>query len=147
MLKQRLLDDVKAAMKAGDKPRLATLRLASAAFKQREVDERIQLDDSQVIAVLEKMLKQRRESISQYESAGRTDLADQEKYEMGILQEYMPEALSESEIAERVEAAIASTGAASIREMGKVLGLLKPTLQGRADMAQVSALVKRKLSG
>ncbi len=147
MLKQRVLDDVKTAMKAGDKLRLATLRLISAAIKQREVDERIELDDTQMLAVLEKMVKQRRESISQYEKAGRNDLADQEQFELGILQEYMPEPLSEAEIAQLIDEVIASTGASSIKDMGKVVGQLKSKMQGRADMAQVSGLVKQKLAG
>ncbi len=147
MLKQRVLDDVKTAMKAGDKPRLATLRLISAAIKQREVDERIELDDTQMLAVLEKMVKQRRESISQYEKAGRNDLADQEQFELGILQEYMPEPLSEAEITQLIDEVIASTGASSIKDMGKVVGQLKSKMQGRADMSQVSGLVKQKLAG
>ena len=147
MLKQRILDDVKTAMKAGDKPRLATLRLLTAAVKQREVDERIELGDGQVLAVLDKMVKQRRESIAQFEKAGRTELADQEKFEIGVLQDYMPEALTEEEIAAMVEEAISSAGAASIKDMGKVMGQLKPKMQGRADMGQVSALIKQKLSG
>lgn len=147
MLKQRILDDVKTAMKAGDKPRLATLRLVSAAIKQREVDERIELDDTQMLAVLEKMVKQRRESIAQYDKAGRTDLSDQEQYEIGILQEYLPEPLSADEIAQLIDAAIAASGAVSIKDMGKVVGQLKPQMQGRADMGQVSGLVKQKLAG
>ncbi|MBF0254996.1 MAG: GatB/YqeY domain-containing protein [Gammaproteobacteria bacterium] len=147
MLKQRILDDIKLAMKAGDKPRLATLRLISAAIKQREVDERIELDDSQMLTVLEKMVKQRRESIAQYEKAARTDLVDQEQFELGIIQAYMPEPMSADEIAALIDEAIASSGAASIKDMGKVVGMLKPKMQGRADMAQVSALVKQKLAG
>ena len=146
MLKQRILDDVKAAMKGGDKPRLATLRLLTAAIKQREVDERIELNDEQVLAALDKMVKQRRESIAQFEQAGRTELADQEKFEIGILQDYMPEALSEEEILAMVDEVIAATGAASIKDMGKVMGQLKPKMQGRADMSQVSALIKQKLT-
>lgn len=146
MLKQRIQDDVKLAMKGGDKPRLATLRLITAAIKQREVDERIELDDEQVLAVLDKMVKQRRESIAQYEQAGRTDLADQEKFEIGVLQDYMPEALSEEEILAMVDEVITATGAASIKDMGKVMGQLKPKMQGRADMGQVSALIKQKLN-
>ncbi|MEO5342402.1 MAG: GatB/YqeY domain-containing protein [Gammaproteobacteria bacterium SHHR-1] len=147
MLKQRILNDVKLAMKAGDKPRLATLRLISAAIKQREVDERIELDDSQMLAVLEKMVKQRRESISQYQKAARNDLVEQEQFELGILQEYLPEPLGDAEIAELIEQAIDSTGASSIKDMGKVVGQLKTQMQGRADMAQVSGLVKQKLVG
>ncbi len=147
MLKQRIQDDVKAAMKAKDKDRLVTLRLITAAIKQREVDERIEMDDTQVLAVLEKMIKQRRDSISQYESAGRQELADQEKREIAIIEVYMPEGLSDDEIAGMVEAAISETGAAAIKDMGKVMGILKPKMQGRADMGKVSGLVKQKLSG
>lgn len=147
MLKTRIQDDVKAAMKAKDKARLTTLRLITAAIKQREVDERIELDDEQVLAVLEKMLKQRRDSITQYESAGRQELADQEKSEIAIIETYMPEGLSDEEITAMVDAAVSESGAASVRDMGKVMGLLKPKMQGRADMGQVSGLVKQKLSG
>ena len=146
MLKQRIQDDVKTAMKGGDKPRLAVLRLLSAAIKQREVDERVELSDEQVLAVLDKMVKQRRESISQYEKAGRDDLADQEKFEITVLQDYLPEALSEEEIAAMIDEAMASVGASSIKDMGKVMGQLKPKMQGRADMGQVSGLIKQKLS-
>ncbi|MES9961428.1 MAG: GatB/YqeY domain-containing protein [Sedimenticola sp.] len=147
MLKQRIQDDMKAAMKGGDKPRLGTIRLVMAAIKQREVDERIELNDEQVLAVLDKMVKQRRDSIAQYEQAGRTELADQESFEIGILQEYLPEALGEDEIAALVAEAIANSGAESIRDMGKVMGQLKPKIQGRADMGAVSALVKQQLNG
>jgi hypothetical protein len=147
MLKSRILDDVKAAMKAKDKARLATLRLISAAIKQREVDERIELNDEQVLAILEKMIKQRRDSISQYESAGRQELADQEKSEIEVIETYMPEALSDEEIAAMIEAAVGESGAESMRDMGKVMGLLKPKMQGRADMGKVSGLIKQKLSG
>ncbi|MET0106217.1 MAG: GatB/YqeY domain-containing protein [Sedimenticola sp.] len=147
MLKQRIQDDMKAAMKGGDKPRLGTIRLVMAAIKQREVDERIELNDEQVLAVLDKMVKQRRDSIAQYEQAGRTELADQESFEIGILQEYLPEALGEDEIAALVTEAIANSGAESIRDMGKVMGQLKPKIQGRADMGAVSALVKQQLNG
>jgi hypothetical protein len=147
MLKQRIQEDVKAAMRSGDKRRLGALRLVTAAIKQREVDERIELDDTAVLAVLDKMVKQRRESIAQYEKAGREDLAGQEAYEIQLLQEYLPEALSDTEIEAAVDEAIAATGAAAMRDMGKVMGQLKPRLQGRADMGAVSALVKRKLDG
>ena len=147
MLKSRIQDDVKAAMKAKDKDRLATLRLITAAIKQREVDERIDMDDTQVLAVLEKMIKQRRDSISQYESAGRQELADQEKKEIAIIEVYMPEGLSDDEVAAMIDEAVSETGAASIRDMGKVMGVLKPKMQGRADMGKVSGLVKQKLSG
>ena len=145
MLKTKILDDMKAAMKAGDKPRLGVIRLIQAAIKQREVDERIELDDDQVLAVLDKMVKQRRDSITQYEQAGRTELADQEKFEVGICQKYLPEALSDDEIASLLEQAIAETGAASMKDMGKVMGWLKPKLQGRADMGAVSGKIKQKL--
>ena len=136
---------MKAAMKGGDKPRLATIRLLMAAIKQREVDERIELDDTQILAVLDKMVKQRRDSIAQYEQAGRTELAEQEAFEISVLQDYLPEALSEDEIDAMVTEAIASSGAESLRDMGKVMGQLKPKVQGRADMGAVSALVKSKL--
>ncbi|MCU7919185.1 MAG: GatB/YqeY domain-containing protein [Candidatus Thiodiazotropha sp. (ex Epidulcina cf. delphinae)] len=147
MLKDRILDDVKRAMKAKEKARLGTLRLITAAIKQREVDERTELDDTQVLAILEKMLKQRRDSISQYESAGRQELADQEKSEIAIIETYLPEGLSEQEIAAMIESTISETGAAGMRDMGKVMGRLKPQLQGRADMGKVSGLVKQKLAG
>jgi len=146
MLTQRIRDDMKASLKAGDKRRLGTVRLILAAVKQREVDERIELDDQQVLVVLDKMVKQRRESITQYEKAGRDDLAEQEAFEVSIIQEYLPAALSDDEIATLIEEAIAGTGAQSIRDMGKVMGQLKPKMQGRADMGSVSALVKQKLS-
>ncbi|HEB95335.1 MAG TPA: GatB/YqeY domain-containing protein [Sedimenticola thiotaurini] len=145
MLKQRIQDDMKAAMKGGDKRRLGAVRLALAAIKQREVDERIELDDSQVLAVLDKMVKQRRDSIEQYQKAGRDELAEQEQYEIGVLQEYLPEALGEEEIAALVEEAIGESGASTMRDMGRVMGLLKPKLQGRADMGAVSALVRKRL--
>ena len=138
---------MKASLKAGDKRRLGTVRLVLAAIKQREVDERIELDDPQVLAVLDKMVKQRRESIAQYEKAGRSELAEQEAFEVGIIQEYLPDALSDGEIRSLIEEAIAGTGAQSIRDMGKVMGQLKPKMQGRADMGAVSSLVKQKLSG
>ena len=147
MLKQRLQEDMKASMKAGDKPRLGVIRLMLAAVKQREVDERIELTDEQVLAVLDKMLKQRRESIKHYEQAGRQDLADQEAFEVGVIQTYLPAALTEAEIATLVSEAIATAGASSIRDMGKVMGQLKPKLQGRADIGAVSALVKQQLAG
>ncbi len=147
MLKQRIQDDMKASLKAGDKRRLGTVRLILAAIKQREVDERVELDDPQVLAVLDKMVKQRRESIAQYEKAGRDELAEQEAFEVGVIQEYLPDALSDQEIATLIEEAIAGTGAQSIRDMGKVMGQLKPRMQGRADMGAVSSLVKQKLSG
>ena len=144
-LKERILQDVKDAMRAKDKPRLATIRLITAEIKQREVDERIELDDTQVLVVLDKMCKQRRESISQFEQAGRDDLAAQEKAELELLQQYLPEQLGEAEINELIDAAMEQTGASSMKDMGKVMGLLKPKLQGRADMGAVSALIKARL--
>ncbi len=146
LLKQRIQDDMKAAMKAGEKERLGVIRLIMSAIKQREVDERIVLDDEQTIAVLDKMLKQRRDSISQYTAAGRTDLADAESAEATIIQEYMPKALSDEEIEALIEQAVTETGAAGIAGMGKVMALLKPKMQGRADMAQVSARIKARLA-
>lgn len=146
-LKQQLTDDMKAAMRSKDKPRLGVVRLVLAAIKQREVDERIELDDTQVLAVLDKMVKQRRDSVKQYEDAGRQELADQESYEISVLQEYLPAALSEAEIDALVKAAIESTGAESMKEMGKVMGVLKPQVQGRADMGAVSQRIKSQLGG
>jgi uncharacterized protein YqeY len=145
-LKQRLTDDMKAAMKSGDKTRLGVIRLINAAIKQREVDERITLDDAQVLAALEKMLKQRRDSITQYDSAGRDDLASIERGEVEIIQSYLPVQLSADEIAAAIAAAIAQTGAAGPQDMGKVIGALKTQIAGRADMGQVSALVKQALA-
>lgn len=146
-LKQRITDDMKAAMKGGDKPRRGVIRLILAAIKQIEVDERIELDDERVLSVLDKMVKQRRDSITQYESAGRTELADQEKFEIGIIQEYLPQQLSEDEVATLIDEAMQTTGATSMKDMGKLMGILKPKLQGRADMGAVSAWIKQKLSG
>ena len=145
-LKDRILQDVKDAMRARDKPRLATIRLITAAIKQQEVDERIELNDTQVLALLDKMCKQRRESISQFEKAARDDLIAQEESELALIQTYLPEQLGEDEITALIEAAMADTGAASIKDMGKVMGQLKPKLQGRADMGAVSALIKAKLA-
>ena len=145
MLKAQLTDDMKAAMKGGDKARLAVIRLINAAIKQREVDERIELSDEQVLAVLDKMVKQRRDSIKQYSDAGRTDLAEAEQAEVEIIQGYLPAALSEEEIAAIVEQAIADTGASSMADMGTVMGKVKPQVQGRADMGAVSGLVKARL--
>lgn len=133
------------AMRAGEKSRLIVLRTMSAAFKQIEIDERIELDDTRALAVLDKMCKQRRESSEQYAAAGRDDLLAQEQSELVIIQEYMPAQLSESELDSMISEAIASTGAASIKEMGKVMGILKPQLAGRADMSAVSAAIKAKL--
>ena len=144
-LKQRILEDVTASMRAKDKQRLGALRLVSAAIKQLEVDSREELDDPAVLAVLEKMLKQRRDSLKQYTDAGRQDLADQESYEIGVIEAYMPAALPPEELEALVAAAIAEAGASSMRDMGKVMGLLKPRVQGRADMGAVSSAVKQKL--
>ena len=144
-LKQRLTDDMKAAMREKDKPRLGTVRLVLAAIKQREVDERIELDDTQVLAVLDKMVKQRRDSVKQYEDAGRQELADQETYEIGVLQEYLPAALDDAELDALIKDAIANSGAASMQDMGKVMGVLKPQVQGRADMGAVSQKIKALL--
>ncbi len=145
-LKDRINDDMKSAMRSKDAPRLSALRLLLAAVKQREVDERIALGDAEVVAVIEKMLKQRRDSIAQYEQAGRQDLADVEKFEVGVLQGYMPQQMSEAEIEAAVADAVAKTGASGPQDMGKVMGALKPALVGRADMGQVSALVKARLT-
>lgn len=146
-LKDRITADMKAAMKSGDKARLGTIRLILAALKQVEVDERIELDDARVTAILDKMVKQRRDSVEQYEKAGRTELADQEKFEIGIIQEYLPEPLDDEEIDNLIKEAIEATGASSMKEMGKVMGMLKPKLQGRADMGAVSARIRQKLGG
>jgi len=147
MLKQRVQSDMKAAMKAGEKRKLGVIRLILAAIKQREVDERVELDDTQVLAVLDKMLKQRRDSIEQYSNANREDLAEQERFEVGICQQYMPAALGEDELIALVDQAIADTGATSMQDMGKVMGQVKPKAQGRADMGTVSKLVKERLAG
>jgi len=144
--RQRILDDIKTAMKAGDKPRLGTLRLMSAAIKQIEVDERIELDEPRTITVLDKMLKQRRESIAQYEKANREDLIAVEQSELVLIQEYMPAALSDDEIASVIDDAVTSSGASSIKDMGKVMGIVKPTLQGKADMSIVSQIIKQRLN-
>ncbi|MFZ5492978.1 MAG: GatB/YqeY domain-containing protein [Pseudomonadota bacterium] len=146
-LKQRLDEDVKAAMRARDRDRLGTLRLITAAIKQREVDERITLDDAQVLAVIDKMVKQRRESIAQFDAAGRTDLADKERFELAILQEFLPAALGEAEVDQLISEALAASGAQSARDMGAVMAQLRPKVQGRADMADVSRRVKARLGG
>ena len=145
-LKERINEDVKAAMRARDPERLSAIRLLLAAIKQREVDERIQLDDAAVISVIDKMLKQRKDSISQYEAAGRQDLVAAERFEAELLQTYLPAGLSAEEVAAAVAAAIAETGAGGPGDMGKVMGVLKPRLAGRADMTEVSKLVKAALS-
>jgi uncharacterized protein len=146
-LKTRLTDDMKAAMKSGDKQRLGTIRLVQAAIKQREVDERIQLDDAQVLHVFEKMLKQRRDSVAQYEAAQREDLAAQERYEIGVIEAYLPAQLSDAEIDALLASAIADSGATSPRDMGKVMALLKDRAAGRADFGALSQKVKAKLAG
>lgn len=146
-LKQQLTDDMKTAMRSGDKHRLGVIRLILAAIKQREVDERIEMDDVQTIAVLEKMLKQRKDSVSQYGAAGREDLADVERAEMVVIEGYLPAKLSDAEIETLIEAAIAETGASSPRDMGKVVALVKARTTGRADMAQVSGRIKARLGG
>jgi uncharacterized protein YqeY len=145
-LKQQITDDMKAAMRAKDAARLSAIRLLLAAIKQREVDERIELTDADVVAIIEKMNKQRRDSISQYEAAGRQELADVEKFEMGVLAAYMPQQLGEDEIVVAVTEAIASVGAAGPQDMGKVMGVLKAKLAGQADMSRVSALIKAQLT-
>lgn len=145
-LKQTIQDDIKNAMRNKDKPRLDTLRLLSAALKQKEVDERIELTDEQIIAIIEKMLKQRRESIAQYEKGDRMDLAEQERFEMGILEVYLPAQLSEEAILVAIDKAILVTEAKEPKDMGKVMAILKPALAGQAEMGRVSALVKAKLS-
>jgi len=144
-LKTRLVEDMKAAMRAGDKPRLSTIRLVNAAIKQREVDERIELDDDQVLAVLEKMLKQRRDSVKQYADAGRDDLADIERAEMAVIEAYLPAQLDDAEVDALLDAVIGETGASSMRDMGQVMGLLKQRAAGRADMAVLSRKVKARL--
>ncbi|MPW17929.1 GatB/YqeY domain-containing protein [Paraburkholderia sp. CNPSo 3157] len=145
-LKVRINDDMKAAMRARETERLGTIRLLLAAIKQREVDDRVELDDAGVTAVIDKMIKQRKDSIAQFETAGRTDLVEKERAELAVLSAYMPEQLSDAEIAAEVQAAVAQVGAAGPQDMGKVMGVLKPKLAGRADMTAVSAQVKAALS-
>lgn len=145
-IKARIQDDMKAAMRAKQTARLGTIRLILAALKQIEVDERIELDDARVLAVLDKMVKQRRDSIKQYQDANRQELADKELAEIEIIQEYLPQALSEAEIDALLEDAIAKSGATSMQDMGKVMGILKPQLQGRADIGAVSGKIKSRLS-
>lgn len=144
-LRAQITEDMKTAMRAKDSARLNAIRLLQAALKQREVDERIELNDTQVIEVIEKMLKQRRDSISQYEAANRQDLADAEKYEVGVLTTYLPQALSDDEVAALLDAAIAETGAAGVKDMGKVMAVVKPKIVGRADVGKVSGLIKARL--
>ncbi|MBQ5963562.1 GatB/YqeY domain-containing protein [Massilia sp. ZL223] len=146
-LKAQLTDDMKAAMRAKESARLATVRLIIAEIKRKEVDEQIELNDDQVVAVIEKMVKQRKDSISQFEAGGRADLAEIEKGELAILSAYMPAGLSDEEVAAEVAAAVAATGAVGPQDMGKVMGVLKPKLAGRADMTVVSGLVKKALTG
>ena len=146
-LKERITEDMKAAMRASEKERLLTIRMVQAAIKQREVDERIELDDAQVIAVLEKMVKQRRESIAAFEQGGRADLAEKEKTEIALLQVYLPTQLSTAEVDALIKEAIATTGATSMKDMGKVMGAVKAKAAGRADMGAVSASIKAALSG
>lgn len=145
-LKTRINDDVKTAMRSKDKERLGTLRLLTAAIKQIEVDERIELDDSKIVAIIEKMLKQRKDSIEQFEKAGRTELAEIEIKEVAILKEFMPEQMSDADIDALIDEAIASTGAEAMKDMGKVMGILKAKLAGKADMGAVSGKIKAKLS-
>jgi uncharacterized protein len=144
-LKAQISEDMKTAMRAKDSVRLGTIRLLQAAIKQREVDERIELDDAAVIAVIEKMLKQRRDSIAAYESANRADLADIEKFEVTVLQTYLPQQLTEEEIGVIVDKVIADTGASGVKDMGKVVGAVKPLVTGKADMGKVSGLIKARL--
>jgi len=144
-LKQQINDQVKQAMKGGEKARLKVLRMLTAAIKQKEVDERVELDEAQVLAIIDKQVKQRRESIDQYSAGGRAELAAAEQAEIDILSEFLPEPLGEDELATMIDQAIAETGAASMADMGKVMGQLKPKVQGRADMKQVSAAVRAKL--
>lgn len=145
-MKQQLTEDMKAAMKAGEKHKLGVIRLINAAIKQREVDERIELDDTAVIAVLDKMVKQRKDSVSQYEAADREDLAEIERAEIVVIEAYLPAKMGEAEIVAAIQAAIAETGAAGPADMGKLMGALKPKLAGQADMGLVSKLVKQQLA-
>jgi uncharacterized protein len=146
-LKEQLVADMKAAMKSGDKHTLGVVRLINAAIKQREVDERIELDDAAVIAAMEKMVKQRKDSVSQFDAAGRDDLASIERAEIVVIEKYLPAKLGEAEILAAIDAAIAETGATGPADMGKLMGVLKPKLAGQADMGLVSALVKKKFAG
>ena len=145
-LKDRITEDMKAAMRAKDSQRLSAVRLLLAAMKQTEVDERVELADADVLSIIDKMVKQRRESIAQYEKAARADLAAQEQFEIGVLSAYLPQQMTEAEVAEAVAAAVAESGAASVKDMGKAMALLKPRLAGKADMGKVSALLKARLS-
>jgi uncharacterized protein YqeY len=145
-IKQKIQEDMKTAMRAKEKQRLGAIRLIQAAIKQKEVDERISLDDNQIITVLDKMLKQRRDSLAQYEQAGRADLVEQEAFEIELIKSYLPQSLSEEELKQLIDNAIQQTGATSSKDMGKVMGILKPQVQGRADMKQVSEQVKQRLN-
>jgi hypothetical protein len=145
-LKKQIQDAAISAMKAGEKKRLATIRLMTSSIKQIEIDERIKLDDQRIIVILDKMVKQRRESISQFKTAGRDDLVEQENFEIDIIQEFLPQALGEEEVDDIVNQAIKQTGASSIKDMGKVMGLVKPQIVGRADMGEVSGRIKTLLS-
>ena len=146
-LKERITEDMKAAMRAKEAQKLTAIRMLLAAMKQKEVDERVVLTDADVLAIVEKLIKQRRDSIAQYQAAGRQDLVDGETFELGLLQGYLPQQLSEAEIAQAIDAAIGETGAAGAKDMGKVMGLLKGRLAGRADIGKVSGLVKARLAG
>ena len=146
-LKQRLTDDMKAAMKAGEKERLGTIRLMNAAIKQKEVDERIEVDDTQVLAILERMMKQRKDSVSQFEAANREDLAVIERAEMVIIEQYLPAKLGEAAVLAVIDAVIAEVGASGPADMGQVMGAVKPKLAGQADMGEVSKLIKQRLAG
>ena len=145
-LKQQITEDMKTAMRAKDTARLGAIRLLLAAMKQREVDERMELSDTDIVTIIDKMMKQRRDSIAQFEAAARQELADAEKFEISVLQSYMPQQMTEAEVSAAVTDAVARSGAKSPQEMGKVIALLKPQLAGRADMGKVSALVKAQLS-
>jgi uncharacterized protein len=145
-LKAKITEDMKSAMRAKDAARLSAIRLLLAAMKQREVDERIELSDTDILSIIEKMLKQRRDSVTQYEAGGRQDLADVEKFEIDVLSGYMPQQLSDADVAGEVAAAVAAAGAKGMQDMGKVMAILKPKLAGRADMAKVSSQVKSRLS-
>lgn len=145
-MKAKLTEEMKAAMRGGDKPRLGVIRLALAALKQKEVDERIELNNDHITEILTKMVKQRRESISQYENANRQDLADQEKFEISVLQDFLPEAMSEEEVQKIIDDAIAETGASEMKDMKKVMEIVKPKLAGRAEMGSVSKTIKSRLS-
>jgi uncharacterized protein YqeY len=147
MLKLQIQSDMKTAMKAGDKTRLGVIRLMLAAIKQREIDERIELDETQALAVLDKMVKQRRDSIAQYSAAGREDLAEIERFEVEVIQSYLPRALADDELSDLIDAAMESTQAVAMSDMGKVMALLRPQVQGRADMGVVSARIKQRLGG